>query len=538
MADMVISEVATSYQSFTSNSAEASQRQPLPADSKAGSKPSGSSKTMIVIALIKGTLGPAILFVPHGFSVTGYAFAMPMMLLSLFVFLYSVRNLLECHAHVRAKKHIVITHCARKSSGSFVLENGGVCMEDVDDASSADLLLGGGGDGSDDEAGVNNGSMEDGISVDAAAAGDDDDDDLPHKRVSPVSLSYPTLVGLSLGPRMSSFVSVMLMCQQFGIVLTYLIFVPTNIQKVLAACGLSVSMNTLIKLMVMFQIPIAWVSDISKLSVTNITANVLIFYGLLSCLAYSLFINSDPVSVVANIPSLQPIVWETFYLFIGTSVLLFEGLIALAIPLCESITEPKLTKAFPNIIAKVLKCIVTFYCVFAITCWSSFKNPDTVFTASLPPGFFVDSVQLCYSVAVLLTFPLQNFPAIQILSKGITDQLDQLTTSGKSGKSWEGDYLVRGCVATSAVCVLGVVANLIKDNLDHLVSLIGAFFGIPLAFIVPSLMHNVIMSRDGLLTKRKERANLCVVIFGGVVMVVASTATLRTWNQKAQEDLT
>ena len=136
---------------------------------------------------------------------------------------------------------------------------------------------------------------------------------------------------------------------------------------------------------------------------------------------------------------------------------------------------------------------------------------------------------------MLLTFPLQNFPALQILTSGVTDRLDLWTVSGRGGRSWKGDFVVRGCIATVAVCMLGVVANLIKDSLDHLVSLIGAFFGIPLAFVVPSLMHSTIMARDGLLTETKERLNLFVIVFGVITMVIASTATLYTWNSKEED---
>jgi len=537
-----------------------------------------------------------------------------MLLLSLTIFLYSVRNLLQCWRHVAAKDR---SH--RHNLTSAVLMDD-LLDPDVDDAEAADRLLGG-----------------------APSSPPADPSDPPR------SLSYPTLVELSLGSKMSSVVSCMLMCQQFGIVLTYLIFVPTNVQKSLSTIGVDVSMEYLIKLMVLFQMPISWISEIKRLSFTNIAANCLIFYGLLSCLAVSLFVNSDPGTVLTNIPSLEPIVWKTFYLFIGTSVLLFEGLIALAIPLNESITDVGLSTEFPNIIARVLKYIVSFYSVFAIICWSSFGHPETVFTASLPAGKFATSVQvrlisrceqmgaaserivqqrvqschagfnslvtrtlgrslsaprlanssfpaiqsasfvtplfqrdaltnralhdhkrryfthpsfthvcvapplfthgcgapfahtcvwfpqLCYSIAVLLTFPLQNFPALQILTSGVTDRLDLWTVSGRGGRSWKGDFVVRGCIATVAVCMLGVVANLIKDSLDHLVSLIGAFFGIPLAFVVPSLMHSTIMARDGLLTETKERLNLFVIVFGVITMVIASTATLYTWNSKEED---
>ncbi|GMI21880.1 hypothetical protein TeGR_g13015 [Tetraparma gracilis] len=66
--------------------------------------------------------------------------------------------------------------------------------------------------------------------------------------------------------------------------------------------------------------------------------------------------------------------------------------------------------------------------------------------------------------------------------------------------------------------------------MDHLVSLIGAFFGIPLSFIIPSICHTAVMDRDGTLSERKRFKNRLVAGFGVVVMFIASGATLASWN--------
>jgi len=47
------------------------------------------------------------------------------------------------------------------------------------------------------------------------------------------------------------------------------------------------------------------------------------------------------------------------------------------------------------------------------------KDVDTILTTSLPKGFLATTVQLVYIVAVIFTFPLQNFPALEIATHSI-----------------------------------------------------------------------------------------------------------------------
>ena len=64
----------------------------------------------------------------------------------------------------------------------------------------------------------------------------------------------------------------------------------------------------------------------------------------------------------------------------------------------------------------VTASIVAFYLFFALTCWAAFGTSiRTALTASLPPGPYATSVQLAYSVAVIFTFPLQAFPAMEVV---------------------------------------------------------------------------------------------------------------------------
>lgn len=125
--------------------------------------------------------------------------------------------------------------------------------------------------------------------------------------------------------------------------------------------------------MVALQVPLSWIRDIRKLAPTNFLANGLILYGLLTCLGFALHAAThDPVVLVtdaieSNIndaskptmsspwqllsqhwSSLKPFA-DGWFLFIGTSVLLFEGSITLLVPLQEAVHKPQDRTAFPNV---------------------------------------------------------------------------------------------------------------------------------------------------------------------------------------------
>ena len=115
-----------------------------------------------------------------------------------------------------------------------------------------------------------------------------------------------------------------------------------------------------------------------------------------------------------SLDAFNPAGW---YLFLGTSVLLFEGSITLLLPLQEAVQTPSDREEFARMYVRVIMGIVTFYVFFGTACWMAFGDEvQTVMTTSLPPGQLATTVQLAYSLAVVLTFPLQNFPSLEILA--------------------------------------------------------------------------------------------------------------------------
>jgi len=352
-------------------------------------------------------------------------------------------------------------------------------------------------------------------------------------------LSYPELAYRALGPRGESLVKAGIALMQSGVCLTYLIFVPQNLNSsVRTLTGWDVAPSYWLIVMVACQVPLSWIRDIRKLTPTNALANVLILYGLITCLIFALGEATTPDAhpdatvpqgevlgpvgeIGKHLAALKPFASDWF-LFIGTSVLLFEGSITLLVPLQEAVQNEKEREAFPDVYRRVILGIICFYAIFGISCWTAFGNDvKTVLTTSLPPSALATTVQLAYSLAVVFTFPLQNFPALEIACRTISSIL---SPGRKAGNNF---YTNRNVISSVLVALLAVVAVCTMNSLDKVVSLMGSLLGCPIAFVFPPLIHSHL---DPNLTPYRKWCNRITVSFGLVAMVLASATTLLTWK--------
>lgn len=429
----------------------------------------GGSLTAAVFGIIKGTVGPAILYLPRGFEMAGYAVAIVSMILATASYLYSAHRLLQCWRVEKQKgERLEEIRALLDPTGSDKQQQNSA------DASTATLLL-----------------------------------------------TYPELARRAFGG-WSAFVQIGIALMQFGVCLTYLIFVPQNlVESIKALFGLEVEKVVFLVLMIAIEIPLTWIRDIRKLTPTNVLATFLIAYGLVSCLAiaYSVVIQDPNSTIVKRITQL-PATNDTWYLFIGTSFFVFEGSITLLVPLQEAVFHPEDKKKFAAVNQTVTCSIVVFYIFFALSCWAAFGGSvKTALTASLPEGAFSTTVQFAYSVAVMFTFPLQAYPAMEVVFHS-----SDYSTTNKS------EVFRRNLWASLITCFLGIVAFLAIDYLGNVVSLLGSLVGIPIALIYPPLMHNKLVKGP----QTTQLMNNCVAIVGVLAMGAASFTTIVSWDKGAE----
>lgn len=299
--------------------------------------------------------------------------------------------------------------------------------------------------------------------------------------------------------------------------------------------------------MVLIQIPLSFIRDIRNLTPTNLLANLLIMYGLATCLGLAIYSFVPPAgdsdgAFLYRLQSLHP-VEPDWYLFLGTSVrldidiyatiteltderrfcflqvLLFEGSITLLVPLQESIRERHDQEHFSRVYGLVILVIVAFYGLFGLTCLVAFgPNVQVVLTTSLPVGPLATSVQLAYALAIVMTVPLQNFPALEILRRALRET-EFLPKSVQR--------MPRQISSAVVVIVLALVAAAAMDSLDKVVSLMGSLVGCPVAFVLPPLIHSSLCRPELLF---RVWGNRLVSLLGLALMAISTYATLRNWT--------
>lgn len=239
-----------------------------------------------VVGIIKGMVGPAILYLPHGFASAGFAVAVPIMMLTTVLFLYSSSCLLEAW------------------KGQDEKANAEAAAEEAAAVSEMTALT-----AADNSQSNNDSKFQ----------------QQPRRRR--IMLSYPELAYRALGPTGESLVKTGIALMQSGVCLTYLIFVPQNLHTaVLHLFGWNLSPSLWLIVMIALQLPLSWIRDIRKLTPTNLAANCLILYGLLVCLYFAVSESlsgppqSHPLENLWNHwTDLTPFA-KDWFLFIGTSV--------------------------------------------------------------------------------------------------------------------------------------------------------------------------------------------------------------------------
>ncbi len=280
------------------------------------------------------------------------------------------------------------------------------------------------------------------------------------------------IAGILYGKWLRLLILTSIVISQIGFVAAYIVFTSENLKAFILAvtnCKTVIPVKYLILMQMIIFLPFSLLRDINKLGFTALVADGFIVIGL----AYLFYYNILTLNTqgLADITLFNRRDWT---LFIGTAIFTFEG-IGLIIPIQESMKQP--TK-FPRVMFAVMVIITTLFTVMGAMSYAAYgSKTQTVVLLNLPQeNRLVNGVQFLYSLAILLSTPLQIFPAIRITENGL------FTKSGKYNPyiKWQKNAFRFLVVATCAAIAWGAA-----DNLDKFVALVGNFACIPLVYIYP-----------------------------------------------------
>ena len=346
--------------------------------------------------------------------------------------------------------------------------------------------------------------------------------------------SFGDMGGILYGKYMRTIILTSIVLSQIGFVAAYIVFTSENLQafiKAVSNCKTSIDIPWLILMQMVIFLPFSLLRDIGKLGFTALIADAFILIGLAYLLYYDILTLST--EGLADIIMFNESNWT---LFIGTAIFTFEG-IGLIIPIQESMRHPE---KFPKVLGLVMVIITVLFTVMGAVSYAAYgSNTETVVLLNLPQdNKMVNSVQFLYSCAILLSTPLQIFPAIRIV------ETELFTRSGKYNPyiKWQKNVF-RFCV----VMLCAAIAWGGADHLDKFVALVGNFACIPLVYIYPvrwniafqgyfSLGFTLLMLSQPLLhykgvarTRLWKYSDLLLCAFGFIAMAYTTALTVLSW---------
>jgi proton-coupled amino acid transporter len=297
-----------------------------------------------------------------------------------------------------------------------------------------------------------------------------------------VPVSYGSMGFRLYGKTMRFLINFSLVISQVGFASAYIVFVSENLQAFVLAvtdCKTHIPITYMILMQMVIFLPLSLYRNIQNIQKIAIIADVFILLGLLYLYYYDIFTLSVNHGV-ADIKLFNPNDWT---LFIGTAIFTFEG-IGLIIPIQESMEQPK---KFPSVLGLVMIIITVVFTSMGALSYAAFgSKTKTVVILNMPQDSkFVNAVQFIYSLAILLSTPLQFFPAIEITSKAI---FKKVTGRNNPYIKWKKNLFRFFMVV---FCTL--IAWIGADDLDKFVALVGSFACIPLVYIYPVSQSSVMI---------------------------------------------
>ena len=287
-----------------------------------------------------------------------------------------------------------------------------------------------------------------------------------------VEASFGDIGGILYGRWMRFLILASVALSQIGFVSAYIVFTAESMQAFVLAvskCRTFIDIKFMILIQLVVFLPLSLIRDISKLGLTAIIAEIFIALGLFYLGYFDVYTMTK--YGVADITNFNPRDWT---LFIGTAIFTFEG-VGLIIPIQGSMKDPA---KFPQVLAGVMIFITVLFTGMGALSYAAFGSATkTVVLLNLPQDSkFVNAVQLLYSLAILLSTPLQLFPAIGILEAKL------FSRSGKNNPytKWKKNVFRFFLVTMCALVAWGGA-----DDLDKFVALVGSFACVPLVYVYP-----------------------------------------------------
>eukprot|EP01060_Flectonema_neradi_P036089 TRINITY_DN6855_c0_g1_i1.p1 TRINITY_DN6855_c0_g1~~TRINITY_DN6855_c0_g1_i1.p1 ORF type:complete len:494 (+),score=28.03 TRINITY_DN6855_c0_g1_i1:39-1520(+) len=316
----------------------------------------------------------------------------------------------------------------------------------------------------------------------------------------------------------------------------YLIFMGTTIKQVVetlsgcSAWALDAQPWVYFFSLVPIITPLVWIRDLKLLTIPAVAADVLIVGGLIYIFSYA-------VNEVADHGAKDYSLFnqKDFPIFLGTALFSFEG-VCLVLPIKNAMKNPL---DYPKVLGSVMVLLAIIYTSFSVINYLAFgKGMETAILLSLPSNSVpVLCVQIGYVIAIGLTFPLQFFPAVQVLENLIWRPSPTLPVSDYGSvaeqKAQYKRYYQENLFRFFLTILASGIATGGETNFDHFTALGGGLCSMPLLFVFPPLFHLLLVPN---LSTWEKVIDVSIATLGLGLTIYTTTQTIIDWIEGHGDD--
>lgn len=263
--------------------------------------------------------------------------------------------------------------------------------------------------------------------------------------------------------------------------------------------------------------PLCWVRKIQKFARYHVFADIALLITLVVVVVYAVANVAQKGSFATDVEMINK---NNYLIFLGTSIYSFEGA-GIVLPIRDVCKYPK---DYPKVLLCVMGFLSVLFISFGLFCYVSFGAEELksapLVTKLLPSdSILIMVIMVLFMIHLFISYPLTVHPANIIIEFFLYSEMKQ-SSSRKWLKNTTRTVLVIFTV------VFGVVFN---QYIDRIVSIIGSFCCIPVAFTLPAAFHLILVAQ----TPFQKAFDGGLVFFSLVLMFFSTVTTFTNMSNAA-----
>ncbi|CAD8060485.1 unnamed protein product [Paramecium primaurelia] len=341
---------------------------------------------------------------------------------------------------------------------------------------------------------------------------------------------YADVIRITLGLKWAFSLDIAIVLQLVGICIAYLIFLTESVTQSLLSIGVEFEKWQSLCMTLLIIFPLSYIKNIHFFHLTSKYGFYAAIMGFLVVL-YDCYLRfSKGLYSFDNAINIR----NSFH-YVGVAILCCEGILTI-LPIRDSMVN-KLDFKMVAINSMITAFgISIFIALITVPIYQSDIKPILIFNLENPYLQFISIV--FYSISLLLTYPLQLFPAVQIIERMILEkqsyqevqqqpQINEFENNqiqNDTENSMFADTKIQIVIRTFSMMSIYFIAYYVP-HLSHFLNFMGSIFGSLLQFCFPVLAHMIHFQRTS--EPQPKGTYTFVLIVAILAMVLGTIESLR-----------